>query len=193
MEIIQIFPVSSSMIVLNIFVRYSFCAIYVSVLSTLLISWESCVILVGYLCFSWCSFLFSNVLLCLLYSMGSSYVIIGALGVITLCGVTVVVTPGGDTVIGALGGAIFGTSLGTTLVWVLSVCIVFNNFPYILMTSNWLFPIVKGVCGMGGFSTCISSLAALVACSVEDNHGMTRCYGKNSTTSACLSLLLLSL
>ena len=111
--------------------------------------------------------------------MGSSCVIIGALGVINLFSVTVVATPGGGTVIGALRGAIVGTSLGTTLVWVLSVCIVFNNFSYILMTSNWLFQIVKGVCGMGGFSTCISSLAALVACSVEDNHGMTRSMGSS--------------
>ena len=133
--------------------------------------------MVGYLCFSCCFLLFSTASICMMSSMVSSCDIIGTLGVITLSG---------GTVIGILGGGIVGTSLGNTLVWVFSGCMVLNLFSNILMACNFLSPIVKGVCGTVFLSTCISSLADLLACSVVDNPGMTRCCGTNSTTYGCL-------
>ena len=60
---------------------------------------------------------------------GSSFEIIGTLGVINLGGDTVAGTLGGGTVIGTLGSAIVGTYLGNTLVWVLSCCMMLNIFP----------------------------------------------------------------
>ena len=60
--------------------------------------------------------------------MGSSYVIIGALGVTTLGGVTVDGALGGSTVTGTLVGAIVVTYLCNTLFWVLSVFMVLNCF-----------------------------------------------------------------
>ena len=106
--------------------------------------------------------------LCLLSSMGSFCVIIVTLGVITLGYFTVVGTPGSGTMNITLGGAIFGTSLGNTLVWVFFGCIILNNFFNLSMACNWLSPIVKLVCGPVFLSTCISSLESVVACSVED-------------------------
>ena len=117
--------------------------------------------------------------------------IIGALGVITLGGVTVTGILGGGTVTGTLVGEIVGTYLGNTLVWFFSGCMVLNNVSNLSIACNWLYPIVKGVCGPGVFSKWISYLAVLVACSVADNPGMTRCCGKKSTTSACLFPLVL--
>ena len=61
---------------------------------------------------------------------------------------------------------------------VFSCCTVLNNFDNLLMGCNWLSPIVKVVCGPQCFITCISSLAALVACPVSDNPDMMRCCGK---------------
>ena len=121
--------------------------------------------------------------------MGSSCVIIGGLGVITLGGVTVNVTLGGVTGIGTRVVAIVGTYLGNTVFWVLSGCMVLKICANLLMACNWLSPIVKGVCGPRFLITCISSLEALVACSAADNPGMMRYCGKNSTTSACISPL----
>ena len=93
--------------------------------------------------------------------------------------------------IGTLGGTIVGTYLGTTLVWVLSGCMVLNKISNLLMACNWISLIVKGVCGPEYFSACISSLVLLVACSVEDNPDMTRCCRNNYTTSVCLYPLVL--
>ena len=123
--------------------------------------------------------------------MGSSCEIIGALGVINLGVVTVYGTLRGGTVTGTLVGVIICTYLGNTVVCVFSGCMVLNNFSNMLMMCYWLSQIVKGVCGPGFLITCISSFSALVACSVADNHGMTKCCGKNSTTSACISPLVL--
>ena len=123
--------------------------------------------------------------------MGSSFVIIGSLGIITLGGVTVAGTLGGGTMIGTRVGAIIGNYLGKTVVWVFSVCMVLKIFANLLMDCNWLYLIMKGVCGPGFLITCISYLAYLVACSVADNPGMTRCGGKKSTISTCLSPLVL--
>ena len=75
----------------------------------------------------------STVSLCLIYSMGSSCVIIGVLFVITLGGVTSAGTLCGGTVTGTFVGAIVGTYLGTTVVWVVSGCMVFNSLDNILM------------------------------------------------------------
>ena len=122
--------------------------------------------------------------------MGSSCVIIGTLGVITLGGVTVSGTLGGGAVNCTLRGAIVCTSIGTTLVSVFSSYMVLNNFANLSRACNWLSPIVKGVCGPVFLSTCISSLAALVAFSVEDNPCMMNCGGENSTTYVCLSPLV---
>ena len=129
--------------------------------------------------------------LCMLYSMGSSYVIIGVRGVITLGGITSNGNLGGVTVTGTLVGVMVGTSLGTTVFWTVSGCMVLNSFSNISMACNWLSPIVKGVCATGFLITCISSLAFLVVCSIADNLGMTRCCGKNYTTSTCFYLLVL--
>ena len=74
--------------------------------------------------------------LCMLYSMGYSCVIIGDLGVITLGGVTVSGTLGGGNVTGTSVGAIFGTYLGNTVVWVFSGCMVLNIFANLLMACN---------------------------------------------------------
>ena len=134
--------------------------------------------MVGYLCFSCCFLLFSTASICMMSSMVSSCDIIGTLGVITLDGVTVTGTLGGVTVTVTLGGEIVGTYLGNTLVWFFSGCMVLNNVSNLSIACNWLYPIVKGVCGPGFLITCISSLAALVACSVSDNPGMKRCCGK---------------
>ena len=112
--------------------------------------------------------------------------IIGVLGVIILGGVTSAGTLSGGTVTGTLVGAMIGTILGTTVVCFVSGCMVLNSFSNLLMVCNWLSPIVKWVCGTGFLITWISSLAALVACSVADNPGMTSCYGKKSTTSECI-------
>ena len=124
-------------------------------------------------------------------SMGYYCDIIGALSVITCGYVTVAGTLGGGTVTGTLVGAIVDTYLGNTLVWVFYGCMVLNSSANISMVYNCLSPILKGVCGTGFLITCISSLSALVACSIADNTGMTRCCVKNSTTSACISLLML--
>ena len=70
-------------------------------------------------------------------SMGSSYEIIGTLGVITLGGATVTSTPGGDTGIVNLRGAIVGTSLGNTLVWVFSSFMLLNNIAILSMACSW--------------------------------------------------------
>ena len=122
--------------------------------------------------------------------MGSSCEIIGTLGIITLGGATVAGTLGVGTVIVTLGGAIVVAYQGNTVVWVFSGCMVLNNFANPSMAFNWLSLILKGVYGPGFLSTFISSLAALMACSVVDNPGMTRCCGNNSTTSACISPLV---
>ena len=87
--------------------------------------------------------------------------------------------------------AIVGNSLGNTLVWVLSSCMVLNSSSNILMACNWISPIVKGVCGPVFLIICITSLADLVSCCVPDNPGMTSYCGKNSTTFACVSPLVL--
>ena len=110
--------------------------------------------------------------------MGSSFVIIGSLGIITLGGVTVAGTLGGGTMIGTRVGAIVGNYLGKTVVWVFSVCMVLKIFANLLMDCNWLYLIMKGVCGPGFLITCISYLTALVACSAADNPEMMRCCGK---------------
>ena len=115
--------------------------------------------------------------------MGSSCEIIGTLGVITIGGVSVAGTLCGGTVIGTLGGAIIGTSLVTTLVWVFFGCMVLKSFSNILIVCIWHSPIVKEVFVPGFFSTCFSSLTDLVSCSVENNTIMMRCCGKNFTTS----------
>ena len=124
--------------------------------------------------------------------MGSSCVIIVVLGVITLGGVTYDGTLGGGTLTGTLIGAMVGNLLGTTLVCVVSGCMVLNIFANLSMACNCIYPIFKGVCGPGFLITCIHSLEALVACSVDNNPEMMRCCGKNSTTSACLPPLVLS-
>ena len=129
--------------------------------------------------------------LCLLSSIGSSCAIIGDLGVITLGGVTVAGTVVGATVTGTRVGAIVGTSLGNTTVWVFSGCMVLKICDNLSMACNWLSPIVKGVCGQEFFITCNSSLAALMDYSAADNPGMMSCCGKTSTTSACLYPLML--
>ena len=64
--------------------------------------------------------------------MGSSCVIIGVLGIISL---------GGGNVTGTLVGAMVGTYLGTTIVWVVSGCILLNSISNLSMTCNWLSPI----------------------------------------------------
>ena len=111
--------------------------------------------------------------------MGSSCKIIFDLGFVTLSGITANGTLGGGTLTGTLGGAIVGTSLGTTVLWVFSGCVVLNIFADLSMACDCLSPIVKGVCGPVFLITCISSLSDLVACSVADNPGMTRCCEKN--------------
>ena len=116
--------------------------------------------------------------LCLLYSMVSSCVIIGSLGVIILGGVTITGTLSGGTVSGNLTDEIVGTSLGNNLVWVFSGCMMLNICANLSMAYNWLSLIVKGVCGPGFLIICSSYLAALVACSAADNSGMMRCCGK---------------
>ena len=161
--------------------------------STLFLSCDSWVILVGYLCFKGCSLLCSTVYICLMSSIGSSCVVIGDLSVTTLVGLTVSGILGGSTLNVTLVGEIVGTYLGNTLVYVFPGCTVLNIRANLLMACNWHSPIVKGVCGPGFLITCSSSLAALVACCASDNHGMMRCCGKNSTTYACLSPLVLGL
>ena len=104
--------------------------------------------------------------------MGSSYVIIGYLGIIKLGGVTITDTFGGGTVTGTLVGTIFGTFLGNTVVWVFSGCMVLNICANLSMACNWLYPIVKGFYGPVFLITCVSSLADLVACYAADNTGM---------------------
>ena len=128
--------------------------------------------------------------ICLLSSIDYSSEIIWTLGIITLVSDTVAGTLGGDTALGTLGVAIIGTSLGNNFVWVFPGCMVLNHVANLSMACNWLSPILKGCLGPVFFSTCIRSLAALVACSVVDNPGMTRCCGKNSIISACISLLV---
>ena len=123
--------------------------------------------------------------------MDSSCVIIGTIDVITIGGVTVAGTLGGGTVTGTLVGSIFVTSLCNIVVYVFSVCMVLNIFANLWMACNWLSLIMKGVCGPEIFIRCISSLAALVACSVVDNPGIMKCCGKNCTTSAWISPLVL--
>ena len=104
--------------------------------------------------------------------MGYYYVIIGALGVTTLSGVTVAGTLSGGTVTVTLVDAIVGTYRGNNVVWVLSGCMVLNSCANLSMACNWISLIVKGVCVPGLLITFISCLAALVACSVADNTGM---------------------
>ena len=127
----------------------------------------------------------------LISTIGYSCEIICVLGVINLGGITSAGTISCGTVTGTLVGAMVGTLPGTTGVWVFSGCMVLNMFAYLFMACNDLSPIVKGVCGPGFLIRWISSLAALVACSVADNPGMTMCCGKNSITYACLSALVL--
>ena len=123
--------------------------------------------------------------------MESSCEIIVYLCLITLGGVTVSGTLGGGTVIATLVGAIFGDSLGTTFGLSFLRLHGVKYFFNLLMTCNWLSPIVKGVCGPVFLIMCISSLEAIVACSVTENPGMKRCRGKNFTTSACIPPLVL--
>ena len=59
------------------------------------------------------------------------------------------------------------------------------------MECNCISKIVKGVLDPGFFIICINYLAALVACSIVENPGTIRSCGKNSTTSECLSSLVL--
>ena len=118
--------------------------------------------------------------------MFSSCKIIGTLCLLTVGGATILGTLGVATVIGILGGAIFGTYLGFNFVWGLSGCMLLNNVANILMVCNCLSPILKDLFCPGFFTICISSLAALVACSVVDNTGMTIYCVKNYTTYECL-------
>ena len=162
-----------------------------AVLSTWLSSCDSWVTLVGYLYFEGCWLLCSTVSLCLLSSPESSCVIIGAQGVITLGVVTVSGTLCGGTVSSTCVGAIVGTSIGNTVVWFFSGCMVLKFCSNLLMACNWLSLIAKGAYGPGFLITCISYLEALVTYSAADNPGMMRCCGKTSTTSACLYPLML--
>ena len=123
--------------------------------------------------------------------MGYYCVIIGSLGVITLGGVTVNGALGSGTMTGIHVGAIVGTSLGNTVVWVLFGFMVLKVCANLLMACNWLSPIVKWVCGTGSFIMCISYLTPLVACYDADNPGMMWRCDKNYTTSTCLSPLVL--
>ena len=68
--------------------------------------------------------------------MGSSCVIIGVLGFITLGVVTSAGTLDGGTVTGILVGEMVDTYLGTATVWVVSCCMVLNIFSNIPMACN---------------------------------------------------------
>ena len=108
-----------------------------------------------------------------------------------IIGVLVVIAPGGGTMTGTLVGSMVETLLGNTLFWVVSGCMVLNSCANLSIACNWISLIVKGVCVPGLLFTCISCLAALVACSVADNTGMMRCCGKDSTTYECIYPLVL--
>ena len=110
--------------------------------------------------------------------MGYSCVTIGVLDVINIGGVTYAITLGVGNVTGTIVGATVGTFLGTTVVWVVSGCMVLNGCANLLMASNWLSLIAKGVCGQGLLITCISSLEVLVAFSVAYNPEIMRHCGK---------------
>ena len=98
--------------------------------------------------------------------MGSSCVIISVLGITPLIGLTSYVRLGGGTVTGNLVGAMVGTLLRTTVLWVFSGCMVLNSCANLSMACNWISTIVKWICGTGLLIMCISSLAALVDYSV---------------------------
>ena len=77
--------------------------------------------------------------------------IIGVPGVITLVDITSTGILGGGTVTDTLISAMVGTSLGTTVVWVIPDCMVLNSFSNLPMACNCLSTIVKVVCGPGFF------------------------------------------
>ena len=87
---------------------------------------------------------------------------------ITLSGVAVDDNLSGGTVTGTLVGEIMCTSLGNTVVWFFSGCMVLDICAKLLMAYNWLSLTLKGVCDPGFLITCISYLVVLVACSVAD-------------------------
>ena len=101
--------------------------------------------------------------------------IIGAIFFVTLGDVTVSGTLSGSTGTEIRVGTIVGNSLGNTVVWFFSGCMVLNICANLFMACNCLSPIVQGVCGPVFFIACISSFAASVDCSAADNTGMMRC------------------
>ena len=126
-------------------------------------------------------------------SMFSSCDITGTLGSINLGGATVLGTFSDGYVIDTLGGATAGTYLRTTFVFFLACCgcMFLNNFANLSMTCNCLSLILKVVLGPVFFVIYNNYLAALVDCSVVKDPGIIRCCGKNSTTYACIYLLVL--